>query len=217
MLLWRSADQPPSAAAEGAAEAAPPTWREKFLSRISDPNIAYLLMLAGVFGLIFELQNPGSVLPGVVGGLSLLTAAFALQMLPVNWAGAALFVLAIVPALVLPLLSPLVGQTYGVDDALVHGACLFIRGSVFFSLAFLLSTVFADVWRPALIALCALAAVGLSEQVFHDALPAAWFHVMSAESYFRGEGVPWPGLFVSALVSTAMLYGAVGNISRRDF
>lgn len=75
---------------------APPTWREKFLSRISDPNIAYLLMLAGVFGLIFELQNPGSVLPGVVGGLSLLTAAFALQMLPVNWAGAALFALAIV-------------------------------------------------------------------------------------------------------------------------
>jgi membrane-bound serine protease (ClpP class) len=74
----------------------PPSLREKFLSHISDPNIAYLLMLAGVFGLIFELQNPGSILPGVVGGLSLLTAAFALQMLPVNWAGAGLIALAIV-------------------------------------------------------------------------------------------------------------------------
>lgn len=75
---------------------APPSFREQFLARISDPNIAYLLMLAGVFGLIFELQNPGSVLPGVVGALSLLTAAFALQMLPVNWAGAGLIALAIV-------------------------------------------------------------------------------------------------------------------------
>jgi membrane-bound serine protease (ClpP class) len=74
----------------------PPSLRERFLARISDPNIAYLLMLAGVFGLIFELQNPGSVLPGVVGALSLLTAAFALQMLPVNWAGAALIALAVV-------------------------------------------------------------------------------------------------------------------------
>ena len=73
-----------------------PTFREEFLARISDPNIAYLLMLAGVFGLIFELQNPGSILPGIVGALSLLTAAFALQMLPVNWAGMALMALAIV-------------------------------------------------------------------------------------------------------------------------
>ncbi len=128
-----------------------------------------------------------------------------------------LFALAIVPTFVLPLLSPLVGQTYGIRDALVHGACLFVRGSAFFSLAFLLSTVFADVWRPALIAVCALAAVGFLEQVFHDALPSAWFHVMSAERYFRGDGVPWPGLAASALVSAAMLYGAVANISRKDF
>ena len=43
------------------------------------------------------------------------------------------------------------------------------------------------------------------------------FHVMSAESYFRGGGVPWPGLLVSALVSAALIYGAIANISRRDF
>jgi membrane-bound serine protease (ClpP class) len=73
----------------------PASFRERFLARISDPNIAYLLLLAGVFGIIFELQNPGSVLPGVVGVLALATAAFALQMLPVSWTGVALIALAI--------------------------------------------------------------------------------------------------------------------------
>ena len=58
------------------------------------------------------------------------------------------------PRCCMPLLSPAVGQSYGVGDALVHGACLFIAGAVFFSLAFLLSTVFSDVWRPLLIVLC---------------------------------------------------------------
>ncbi len=75
---------------------APPTWRERFLATISEPNIAYLLMLAGIFGIFFELQNPGSILPGVVGGLSIITAGFALHMLPVNVAGLGLIALALV-------------------------------------------------------------------------------------------------------------------------
>lgn len=75
---------------------APPTWRERFLATISEPNIAYLLMLAGIFGIFFELQNPGSILPGIVGGLSIITAGFALHMLPVNVAGLGLIALAIV-------------------------------------------------------------------------------------------------------------------------
>jgi membrane-bound serine protease (ClpP class) len=74
----------------------PPTFRERFLARISEPNIAYLLLLAGIFGIFFELQNPGSVLPGVVGAIALVTATFALQMLPVNWTGLALIAIAIV-------------------------------------------------------------------------------------------------------------------------
>lgn len=77
-------------------ETIPPTFRERFLARVSDPNIAYLLMLVGIFGVFFELQNPGSVLPGVVGAVSLVTAAFALQMLPVSWTGLALIGIAIV-------------------------------------------------------------------------------------------------------------------------
>jgi membrane-bound serine protease (ClpP class) len=74
----------------------PPTFRERFLSRISDPNIAYILMLIGVFGLFFELQNPGAVLPGVAGAVAIIMAAFGLQMLPVNWTGVALIALGIV-------------------------------------------------------------------------------------------------------------------------
>ena len=73
-----------------------PSFRERFLARISDPNIAYVLMMIGVFGLFFELQNPGAVLPGVAGAVAIIMAAFGLQMLPVNWTGVALIALAIV-------------------------------------------------------------------------------------------------------------------------
>jgi membrane-bound serine protease (ClpP class) len=73
----------------------PPTWRERFLATISEPNIAYLLMLAGIFGIFFELQHPGAILPGVVGAVSIITAAFAFHMLPVNAAGFALIALAL--------------------------------------------------------------------------------------------------------------------------
>ncbi len=67
--------------------------RQRLLARLADPNIAYLLMLLGFYGLIFELQNPGSILPGVVGGIALVLAFFALSTLPVNTAGVALLVL----------------------------------------------------------------------------------------------------------------------------
>jgi membrane-bound serine protease (ClpP class) len=72
-----------------------PEWRTKFLSVITDPTIAYVLMLLGIYAIIFELSNPGLVLPGVVGAICLLIAAYALHMLPVNYAGLALIVLGI--------------------------------------------------------------------------------------------------------------------------
>lgn len=73
-----------------------PTLREKFLALISDPNIAYLLMLLGIFGIFFELQNPGAIFPGAIGGIAILMAFFALQLLPVNYAGLALIILGII-------------------------------------------------------------------------------------------------------------------------
>ncbi len=70
-----------------------PDWRSRLLAVIADPSIAYLLLLGGVFGLFFEFSNPGFVLPGVVGAISLLLAMFALQMLPINYAGLGLIML----------------------------------------------------------------------------------------------------------------------------
>jgi len=72
-----------------------PDWRNRLLSVITNPNVAYILMLLGIYGLFFELYNPGSVLPGVIGGISLLLALFAFQVLPVNYAGIALILLGI--------------------------------------------------------------------------------------------------------------------------
>ncbi|HEY3064624.1 MAG TPA: nodulation protein NfeD [Methylomirabilota bacterium] len=71
-------------------------FRDRFLNVISDPNVAYVLMMLGMLGLFFELSNPGVVLPGVVGGISLILAFFAFQSLPINWAGLLLILFGIV-------------------------------------------------------------------------------------------------------------------------
>lgn len=70
-------------------------WRTRLLIVIGDPNIAYMLMLLGIYGLFFELANPGYVVPGVVGGTALLLALYAFQVLPINYAGLALIALGI--------------------------------------------------------------------------------------------------------------------------
>jgi membrane-bound serine protease (ClpP class) len=72
------------------------SWRDRFFDKISDPNIAYLFMLAGIYGILFELYNPGAVFPGVIGGLGLLLAFFAFQALPVNAIGILLILFGII-------------------------------------------------------------------------------------------------------------------------
>src|SRR4030066_1556425 len=71
-------------------------FRYRILNLISDPNIAYMLMLLGFYGLFFELTNPGAIFPGVLGGISLILAFYAFQTLPVNYAGFLLIILAII-------------------------------------------------------------------------------------------------------------------------
>jgi membrane-bound serine protease (ClpP class) len=70
--------------------------RDRFLNVITDPNVAYILMMLGVLGLFFELSNPGVIVPGVIGGISLILAFYAFQSLPINFAGLLLILLGIV-------------------------------------------------------------------------------------------------------------------------
>ena len=73
-----------------------PDWRTRLLEVISNPTVAYMLMLLGIYGLIFEGYNPGAIVPGVVGAISLLLALFAFQVLPINYAGLALIALGVI-------------------------------------------------------------------------------------------------------------------------
>ncbi len=72
-----------------------PDWRSELLGIITNPNVAYILMLLGIYGLFFELSNPGGILPGVAGAIFILLALYAFQVLPVNYAGLGLILLGI--------------------------------------------------------------------------------------------------------------------------
>ena len=71
-------------------------WRYKILNLLSDPNISYILFLLGIYGLFFEIYNPGSIFPGVVGAIAIVLALYSMQTLPINYAGLALIVVGII-------------------------------------------------------------------------------------------------------------------------
>jgi membrane-bound serine protease (ClpP class) len=78
---------------DAAIEVAVPDWRSELLGAIANPNIAYILLLVGVYGIAAEFMNPGAIVPGTIGAICLLLAAYAFQLLPVNYTGIALIVL----------------------------------------------------------------------------------------------------------------------------
>jgi ABC-2 type transport system permease protein len=129
---------------------------------------------------------------------------------------AELLVLAIVPSLVLPLLAPSIGQSYSLADVLVHGACMFVVGAVFFALAAVLSNEYADVWRPVLIACVVAACLGMLEYVPAFS-PYGMFRVMNGETYYRHAGLPWIGLLLNAGLAAALLRTAAVKLAHRDF
>ncbi len=107
-----------------------PDWRNEFLAVITSPTIAYLLLLIGIYGLILEGYHPGAILPGVVGAICLLTALYAFQMLPVNYAGLGLIVLGII-LMIAEVMSPSFGVLgFGGIIAMVFGSIILIDTDV---------------------------------------------------------------------------------------
>ena len=100
-----------------------PDWRTRFLAVVTDPSVALLLLMAGMYLLIFEFMNPGMALPGVLGAISLLIGLFALQMLPVNYAGLGLLLLGLTF-----MIAEIFMPTYG--SLGVGGLAAFVVGAV---------------------------------------------------------------------------------------
>lgn len=102
---------------------AEPDWRTRLLSVLTDPNVAYFLMILGFYGLVFELSNPGAIFPGVIGAICLILALFAFQVLSVNYAGLALILLG---------LAFIVGEAFMPSFGIlgIGGIVAFITGSV---------------------------------------------------------------------------------------
>lgn len=107
-----------------------PDWRNELLSVITSPTIAYLLLLVGIYGLVLEGYNPGAFVPGVVGAICLLLALYALQMLPVNYAGLGLILLGVV-LMIAEMMAPSFGALgIGGIIAMVIGSIILIDTDV---------------------------------------------------------------------------------------
>lgn len=106
-----------------AIERVRPDWRQRLLAVITHPSVALILMMLGIYGLLFEFSSPGTVLPGTVGAICLLLALFALQLMPVNYAGLALIVLGF--AL---LVAELIAPSFGVLG--IGGIVAFVAGGL---------------------------------------------------------------------------------------
>jgi hypothetical protein len=125
--------------------------------------------------------------------------------------------LALAPALVIVLLSPIIARSFPVLDALAYALCAFAGCAVFFSLAFLFSSMFENVWAPVVLALCAGAALRALDQITGGAGGFSLLRMMHGDAYFNGQGLPWPMLLVSTGLSLALLYAGSRLIARKDF
>ena len=112
---------------DAAVEAIDPGPISRFLAVITDPNVAFILLMVGIYGLIFEFMSPGAVAPGVVGAICLLIGLYALNLLPINYAGLALMLVGLV-LLTIEAFNPTVVIGLGGIIAFVLGALMLFRG-----------------------------------------------------------------------------------------
>jgi len=104
--------------------------RQKFLLTISNPNLAYILLMIGLLGLYFEFANPGAILPGVLGGISLLLAIFSFQILPINYVGLILIILAMAMFILEVKVHSFGALSFGGITALVIGSMMLIKAPI---------------------------------------------------------------------------------------
>jgi hypothetical protein len=195
------------------AIAAQQTFRGYVWHQWFDQNFATCIVLfAALLGSGSALSTSGR---GLLFSLSLPVARG-------RWLGARaalgvaqLLALALVPSLLIPVLAPAVGQNYSVTDALVHGALLFVLGSVFFAVALLASAIVDDFGRAIVLTAVVAFAVGYAEL----ALPRrhGLFHGLTGGAYFYAGTLPWLEVVLGVVLTGALIYGAAAHLGRRDF
>lgn len=105
-------------------------FRYTFLLKLSDPNIAYIFMMLGFYGIFFEFSNPGALFPGVLGGIFIILALFSFQTLPINWAGVALIIFAMILFILEIKVISYGGLTIGGIVAMVLGSIMLIDSPI---------------------------------------------------------------------------------------
>ena len=162
-----------------------PDWRERFLATITDPNIAYILMLIGIYGVLFELAAaPGTVLPGVAGAICLLVGLYALHLLPISYAGAGLVALGVALMVGEAFAPSVVLGTGGIAAFVIGSLLMFDTGTPGFSLS----------WQVVAVATAATAALLIF--VLAAAVRAHRLRVVTGEGGLLGspgEVLTWDG------------------------
>jgi membrane-bound serine protease (ClpP class) len=161
-----------------------PDWRTELLAIITNPNVALLLMMIGVYGLIFEFLSPGAVAPGLIGAISLLVGLYALNLLPINYAGAALVLLGIALMIAEVHIGAFGAIGAGGIVAFVVGAIMMFPAAPGFELS------------PFVIAGVAIASAGFFLLGLSLLLRSRWRAVVTGETALLGaeaEAISWDG------------------------